>query len=66
MRKIVNYNVITAFRRGDFNADVMFQIHGGWQPYGTPFQWGEVLAQAMVKYEEKVNGEDLKDFNNAI
>lgn len=56
MRKIVEYQIISAAYDFPLNELVIDSIKEGWQPLGRPFLRSNYqhagMAQAMVKYEE--------------
>ena len=59
--KVVDYKVLREFNPKRIADAVMEKVADGWQPLGglsVALEAGgySIYAQAMVKYEEKVNG----------
>jgi hypothetical protein len=50
-RPIVAYTVVDSMYASSMATRVQEMITQGWQPYGSPFETGSYVAQAMVKYK---------------
>jgi hypothetical protein len=61
MQKIIDYILVTLTRKDEkglcdtTTKAVMENIDKGYQPFGTPFVFGDFPFQVMVKYEGKAS-----------
>lgn len=50
--KVVEYKLVQNDENSNLSQNVKLHLEEGWQPYGGPVSIGQIVAQAMVKYDK--------------
>lgn len=57
-RKVINYKILGEEKSDELEEEVFLHLKNGWELYGFPYWTGSYHRQALVLYDDSVNGDE--------